>query len=83
MPKQYSSPPDMAIDQSKTYTATIDTNKGSMTLDLYASEAPLTVNNFVFLARDGFYRRIHDYQLSDQEEVAPLETPAAAAGGDA
>ena len=55
MPKQYSSAPAMSIDQSKTYTATVETNKGSMTLDLFAADAPLTVNNFVFLAREGFY----------------------------
>ena len=54
-PKQYSSPPADTIDKSKTYTATMDTSAGSMTLELFAAEAPLTVNNFVFLARDGFY----------------------------
>ena len=54
-PKQYSSPPPDTIDRDKTYTATIDTSAGAMTLELFASEAPLTVNNFVHLARDGFY----------------------------
>ncbi len=54
-PKQYSSPPPTTIDQSKTYTATVDTSAGAMTLELFAAEAPLTVNNFVYLARDGFY----------------------------
>ena len=56
MPQQYSGAPQMTIDQTKTYTATINTSKGSMTLDLFAAEAPLTVNNFVFLAREGFYQ---------------------------
>ena len=55
MPQQYSSPPATTIDPDKTYTATINTSKGAMILDLFASEAPLTVNNFVFLAREGFY----------------------------
>ena len=54
-PQQYSSPPATTIDPNKSYTATIKTSKGSMTLELFASEAPLTVNNFVFLAREGFY----------------------------
>ena len=54
-PKQYSSPPPTTVDQDKTYTATIDTSAGSMTLELFTSEAPLTVNNFVHLAQDGFY----------------------------
>ena len=45
----------MEIDPSKRYAATIDTTHGSMKADLFASEAPKTVNNFVFLARQGFY----------------------------
>jgi len=55
MPKQYSSPPQMSIDANKNYTATFDTSKGKIVVDLFAKEAPNTVNNFVFLARDGFY----------------------------
>ena len=53
--KQYSSPPAMQIDPSKTYAATIQTNRGDIVLDLHADKAPQTVNNFVALARDGFY----------------------------
>ena len=55
MPSQYSSPPEMSIDPSKTYTASIRTSQGTMTLELFAAESPITVNNFVFLAREGFY----------------------------
>ena len=55
MAKQYSSPPQMSIDAAKSYTATFDTSKGKIVVDLFAKEAPNTVNNFVFLARDGFY----------------------------
>ena len=55
MPQQYSSPPEMAIDTSKQYTATIHTSKGDMSLELLAADAPVTVNNFTFLAREGFY----------------------------
>ena len=55
MAKQYSSPPQMSIDAAKTYTATFDTSKGKIVVDLFAKEAPNTVNHFVFLARDGFY----------------------------
>ena len=53
--KKYNDPPPMTIDVKKTYIATIDTNKGKITLELFAKDAPLTVNNFVFLAREGFY----------------------------
>jgi cyclophilin family peptidyl-prolyl cis-trans isomerase len=45
----------MQIAPTKTYYATIKTNKGDMRLKLFADKAPATVNNFVFLARDGFY----------------------------
>ena len=55
MAKQYSSPPQMGIDANKTFVATLDTSKGKIVVDLFAKEAPNTVNNFVFLARDGFY----------------------------
>ena len=53
--KTYSAPPPMTIDTSKQYTATIETGKGNLVLELFASDVPLTVNNFVFLAREGFY----------------------------
>jgi cyclophilin family peptidyl-prolyl cis-trans isomerase len=53
--KSYSAPPAMAIDPARKYSATIDTSAGPMTAELFAAEAPKTVNNFVFLARDGFY----------------------------
>jgi len=53
--KTYSAPPPMTIDTSKQYTATIETEKGNLVLELFASDVPETVNNFVFLAREGFY----------------------------
>jgi cyclophilin family peptidyl-prolyl cis-trans isomerase/tetratricopeptide (TPR) repeat protein len=51
----YSAPPPMEIDPTKSYEATIVTEKGNIVLELYADRAPNTVNNFVFLAREGFY----------------------------
>lgn len=51
----YSAPPPMTIDTTKQYTATIETEKGNIELELFASDVPITVNNFVFLAREGFY----------------------------
>ncbi|MDP3880021.1 MAG: peptidylprolyl isomerase [Dehalococcoidales bacterium] len=45
----------MQIDTSKQYTATIETEKGDLVLELFAGDVPVTVNNFVFLAREGFY----------------------------
>lgn len=55
MAKQYSSPPSMVIDPEKNYQAVFKTEKGEFTVELFAAQAPITVNNFVFLARDGFY----------------------------
>jgi peptidyl-prolyl cis-trans isomerase B (cyclophilin B) len=55
MPKSYSAPPPVTIDTNKSYTATFETNRGTVVCELYAKDAPETVNNFVFLAREGFY----------------------------
>ena len=55
MATHYDAPPELTIDLSKTYTAKIDTSAGAVTFEFYAADAPKTVNNFVFLARDGFY----------------------------
>jgi len=52
---KYKSAPPMTISSAKKYTATIVTNKGEMTVELFAQDAPKTVNNFVFLANDQFY----------------------------
>jgi len=51
----YSAPPAMQIDPGKSYIATISTAKGDIVVQLDASAAPQTVNNFVFLAQEGFY----------------------------
>src|SRR3982750_3043169 len=58
MAKQYASPQDQKIDQNKKYTATIETDAGVMTAELYPKIAPQTVNAFVFLARQGFYEGV-------------------------
>ena len=55
MSKQYSAPPALTIDTDKQYSAVIETTRGNIELNLFAQSAPNTVNNFVFLARDGFY----------------------------
>jgi cyclophilin family peptidyl-prolyl cis-trans isomerase len=54
--KQYESAPPMLIDQSKQYTATIKMAKGGeFVIQLYADKAPITVNSFAFLAREGYF----------------------------
>lgn len=67
--KQWSKPPEMKINPTKKYTATFKTEKGDIVCDLYANKVPHTVNNFVFLAREGFYdntifhRVINDFMV--------------------
>ncbi len=53
--KSYPAPPQMTIDPAHAYEATINTSAGTMSAELLPGDAPQTVNNFVFLARDGFY----------------------------
>ncbi len=55
MPKQYPAAPKMQIDPAKSFTATFDTTKGQIVCELFPGDAPNTVNNFVFLAREKFY----------------------------
>ena len=55
MPKQYSAPPSLTIDTNKKYSAVFNTSRGEIVCELFAKDAPSTVNNFVFLARDKFY----------------------------
>ena len=53
--KTYTKAPALTIEKNKKYTATLETNKGNLVVELFAIDAPVTVNNFVFLAREGFY----------------------------
>jgi cyclophilin family peptidyl-prolyl cis-trans isomerase len=52
---QWAEAPEMVIDTSKTYTATLETNRGNIVVELADDEAPNTVNNYVCLARSGYY----------------------------
>ena len=56
--KQWSAPPPLTIDPASPYTAVLNTSAGSITVELLAGEAPNTVNNFVFLARQSFYDNV-------------------------
>ena len=55
MAKQWTTPPALLIDPKKTYKAHMETDKGTMVIELFAEKTPKTVNNFVFLSREGFY----------------------------
>lgn len=61
--KQYSNPPEMQIDTNKKYYATIHTNLGDIKIELFAEGAPKTVNNFIFLAKDGYYNKVKFHRI--------------------
>jgi cyclophilin family peptidyl-prolyl cis-trans isomerase/protein-disulfide isomerase len=56
--KEFNTCPAMAIDASKSYSATISTTKGDIVVDLFADKAPFAVNSFVFLTREGWYNNL-------------------------
>jgi cyclophilin family peptidyl-prolyl cis-trans isomerase len=64
MPKSYTRA-DQVIDPARRYQATITTDGGDIVIDLDPSRAPATVNNFVFLARDGFYDGLTFHRVVD------------------
>ena len=76
MTKKYASPPAMGIDPNKRYVATFETSKGRITAELFAKDAPKTVNNFVFLAKEGYYdgttfhRVIADFMIQGGDPTA-------------
>lgn len=81
MVNQYSAPPAMQIDPQKTYTATLHTTKGEITIELFPGEAPKTVNNFVFLAREGFYDNVKFHRIIRGFMVQTGDPTGTGAGG--
>jgi len=77
--KKYDNPPAMQIDPDKNYQATISTSMGDITIELFAKDAPITVNNFVFLAKDKFYdnltfhRVIKDFMIQTGDPLGTGE----------
>ena len=65
MSKQWSTPPAMQIDTKKKYKARMETDKGTMVIDLFADKTPKTVNSFVFLSREGFYDNVIFHRVID------------------
>lgn len=63
--KKYDAAPEMQIDPSKRYTASIETDLGTIEAELHGEQVPRTVNNFVFLAREGFYDGIIFHRVID------------------
>jgi peptidyl-prolyl cis-trans isomerase B (cyclophilin B) len=81
MSQQWDNPPDMQIDASKNYSLSIETEKGSIEVDLFASDAPKTVNNFVFLAREGFYDGVAFHRVINNFMVQGGDPTGSGMGG--
>ena len=79
--KQYASAPAMQIDAKKSYTATIKTDRGDIVIDLFADKTPTTVNNFVFLAKDGFYNGVKFHRVIPDFMVQTGDPEGSGRGG--
>ena len=79
--KQWTSAPAMRIDQEKQYEATISTSMGDMKVELLPKEAPTTENNFVFLAREGFYENVKFHRIMRDFMVQTGDPTGTGAGG--
>jgi len=81
MSKQWKTPPAMQIDPKKKYKARMETDKGIMVIELFADKAPKTVNNFVFLAREGFYEDIMFHRVISNFMVQGGDPTGRGSGG--
>ncbi|ARU61630.1 peptidylprolyl isomerase [Tumebacillus avium] len=79
--KQYAKKPEMKIDKAKTYTATLKTNKGDIKIKLLDDEAPVTVNNFVFLAQDKYYDGVTFHRVIKDFMIQSGDPTGTGAGG--
>ncbi len=79
--QQWSQPPAMAIDPQKSYRAEMQTNKGLIELELYPQYAPKTVNNFVFLARAGFYDDVRFHRVISNFVIQGGDPTGTGSGG--
>jgi peptidyl-prolyl cis-trans isomerase B (cyclophilin B) len=79
--KRYSAPPAMQIETNRTYHAIIKTNKGDIHLQLNPAEAPMTVNNFVALARDGYYAGVTFHRVVPRFVIQGGDPTGTGSGG--
>ncbi|ADJ25818.1 Peptidylprolyl isomerase [Dehalogenimonas lykanthroporepellens BL-DC-9] len=79
--KRWTTPPEMKIDPAKNYRARITTSLGSFTVELLASESPKTVNNFVFLAGEGFYDGVIFHRVIKTFMIQTGDPTGTGAGG--
>ena len=79
--RQYAAPPQMTIDTEGDYTADIQTNQGTISVELFAEDAPITVNNFVFLAQQGFYDGVVFHRVIPQFMIQGGDPTGTGGGG--
>lgn len=81
MAKEWKNPPAMQIDPKKKYTVNMETNKGTIVIDLYAEYAPKTVNNFVFLVNEEFYDGVTFHRVIDNFMIQGGDPTGTGRGG--
>ncbi|MGD8792787.1 MAG: peptidylprolyl isomerase [Anaerolineae bacterium] len=81
MTKEWNSPPAMQIDPQKRYQATMETDRGTIELELYPEHAPKTVNNFAFLAGEGFYDGVTFHRVIDNFMIQGGDPTGTGRGG--
>ena len=81
MKNEYSSPPEMTVSKDKEYFAKISTTEGDITVQLFVDEVPVTVNNFVFLAREGFYTDVKFHRVVKDFMIQGGDPTGTGAGG--
>jgi peptidyl-prolyl cis-trans isomerase B (cyclophilin B) len=79
--KQWKTPPEMQIDPEKTYLTKMETSKGLIELELYPEYAPKTVNNYVFLAREGYYDGIKFHRVISNFMIQGGDPTGTGSGG--
>ena len=79
--QQWTTPPAMQIDVAKNYRVSIETNRGTIELELYPQHAPNTVNNFVFLAGEGFYDGVKFHRVIDDFMIQTGDPTGTGRGG--
>lgn len=79
--QQWDAPPEMEIDASKNYSVTLNTDRGAIELELYPQHAPQTVNNFVFLAKQGFYDGVSFHRVIDNFMIQGGDPTGSGGGG--
>ena len=79
--KQWNKPPEMVIDPKKKYSVSMNTSKGIIEIELYPEHAPKTVNNFVFLSKEGFYDGVSFHRVIEDFVIQGGDPTGTGRGG--